>query len=136
MAQYIVLIADDDDSQRNVQKLLLAEVAAGINAELKIEEAADSIITRQSVYRQKYDLIILDNEFKDEFKPGHLPGIAILQLMRKNGPNKHSPTVFLSGDPYGTLRPMVEKFGAIYYAKANANAEDMTRLYAKLLTPP
>lgn len=133
MAQYSVLIADDDDSQRNVQKLLLADVAVGISAELKIEEAADSIVARKSINERKYDLIILDNEFKDELKPGHLPGIAILQLMRKNGPNMSSPTVFLSGDPYGTLRPMVEKFGAIYYAKASANAEDITKLYSKLL---
>jgi len=133
MAKYLILIADDDDSQRNVQKLVLSEVAKGISAELKIDEAADSIDTRRLLSTQEYDLIILDNEFKDDLKPGHLPGIAILQLMRKNGPNMASPTVFCSGDPYNSLRPMAEKFGAIYYPKAKADAEEMTNLYSKLL---
>ncbi|MGO9481800.1 MAG: hypothetical protein ACLP05_08480 [Candidatus Kryptoniota bacterium] len=133
MARYSILIADDDDSQRSVQKLLLSEVAADIKAELKIEEAADSIVTRNSINERKFDLIILDNEFKDEVKPGHLPGIAILHLMRKKGPNMSSPTVFLTGDPYNSLRPMVEKYGAIYYPKAKADAEEMTKLYSKLL---
>lgn len=83
MVRHSILIADDDDSQRSVQKLLLSDVATIINAELKIEEAADSIVTRKAISERKYDLIILDNEFKDELKSGHLPGIAILQFMRK-----------------------------------------------------
>ncbi|MFZ1082580.1 MAG: hypothetical protein WAO19_11730 [Candidatus Kryptoniota bacterium] len=136
MVRHSILIADDDDSQRSVQKLLLSDVATIINAELKIEEAADSIVTRKAISERKYDLIILDNEFKDELKSGHLPGIAILQFMRKTGPNRSSPTVFLSGDPYNSLRPMVEKYGAIYYPKAKADAEEMTKLYSKLLKSP
>lgn len=133
MAKYSVLIADDDDSQRNVQRLILDEVAKALQSELRIDETADSVETRKCISHTAYDLIILDNEFKDDLQPGHLPGIAILQLMRKAGPNSASPTVFCSGDPYNTLRPMVEKFGAIYYPKAKADAEEMTRLYSKLL---
>jgi len=133
MPKYSILIADDDDSQRNVQKLVLDEVAKALQSELRIDETADSVETRKCLTQNIYDLIILDNEFKDDLKPGHLPGIAILQLMRKGGPNVGSPTVFCSGDPYNTLRPMVEKFGAIYYPKAKADAEEMTKLYSKLL---
>ena len=133
MAKYSVLIADDDDSQRNVQRLILDEVAKALQSELRIDETADSVETRKCLSQTVYDLIILDNEFKDDLQPGHLPGIALLQLMRKAGPNSSSPTVFCSGDPYNTLMPMVEKFGAVYYPKAKADAEEMTRLYSKLL---
>jgi CheY-like chemotaxis protein len=133
MPQYLILIADDDDSQRNVQKLILDEVAKSLQSELKIDEAADSVETRRCLGENAYDLIILDNEFKDDLTPGHLPGIALLQIMRKGGPNVSAPTVFCSGDPYNSLRPMVEKFGAIYYPKAKADAEEMTQLYSKLL---
>ncbi len=133
MANYSVLIADDDDSQREVQKLVLSDVQKSMGAELKIDEAEDSVQTRKLLGEKEYDLIILDNEFKDDLMQGHLPGIAILQLMRKSGLNMASPTVFCSGDPYNTLRPMVEKFGAVYYPKAKADAEEMTKLYSKLL---
>ncbi|HEY9164935.1 MAG TPA: hypothetical protein VIS48_02110 [Candidatus Kryptonia bacterium] len=133
MATYSVLIADDDESQRNVQKLVLSEVAKSLNAELKIDEAIDSVETRKFLSAKVFDLIILDNEFKDDLKQGHLPGIALLQLMRKGGPNMAAPTVFCSGDPYNTLRPMVEKFGAVYYPKAKADAEEMTKMFSKML---
>ncbi len=133
MPKYQVLIADDDDSQRNVQKLVLDEVAKLLQAELEIDETADSVQTRLCITQNRYDLIILDNEFKDDLTPGHLPGIAILQLMRKAGANMSSPTIFCSGDPYNSLRPMVERYGAVYYPKAKADAEEMTKLYSKLL---
>lgn len=134
MAIFTVLIADDDDSQRNIQKLVFADVAKTLDAEVKIDEATDSVQARRFIEKQKYDLIILDNEFKDDLSPGHLPGIALLQLMRKGGLNVSAATVFLTGDPYDTLKPMAEKFGAVYYQKARADAEDMAILYGKLLT--
>ncbi|MCL5033702.1 MAG: response regulator [Bacteroidetes bacterium] len=133
MLKYSVLIADDDDSQRNVQKLVLGEVASMIEAELKIDETTNSVETRKFISENEYDLIILDNEFKDDLSQGHLPGIAILQLMRKSGPNRSSPTVFCSGDPYSTLGPMAERYGAVYYPKAKADLEELTKLYLKLL---
>lgn len=133
MAKYSVLVADDDDSQRNVQRMVLGEVASIINAELRIDETTDSVETREYINENEYDLIILDNEFRDDLKQGHLPGIAILQLMRKSGPNVSSPTVFCSGDPYNTLRPMAERYGAVYYPKAKADIEEMTKLYLSLL---
>jgi CheY-like chemotaxis protein len=133
MAKYAVLIADDDESQRNIQKLVFADVAKEVGGELKIDEAVDSVETKRLLGKEKYDLIILDNEFKDDAAPGHLPGIALLQLMRKGGPNIASPTVFCTGDPYDTLRPMAEKHNAVYYPKAKADVEEMTQLYTKLL---
>ncbi len=133
MTVYSVLVADDDDSQRSIQRLVLAEVAKMIDGELKIDETSDSVKTRKCLNENRYDLIILDNEFRDDLSHGRLPGIAILQLMRKSGPNKSSPTVFCSGDPYGTLGPMAERYGAVYYPKAKADLDDMTRLYLKLL---
>ncbi len=134
MAKYSVLIADDDESQRNIQRLVFSEVGKSLGAELKIDEAVDSMETRQHLEQDKYDLIILDNEFKDDMSPGHLPGIALLQLMRKGGPNVSTPTVFLTGDPYDTLKPMAEKYKSIYYPKAEADAEQMAALYVKLLS--
>lgn len=133
MKKYSVLIADDDDSQRHVQMLVLKEVAKDLDAEIEVDEAADSVETRKFASEKEYDLIILDNEFKDDSKSGHLPGIAILQLMRKSGPNMSSPIIFCSGDPYNTLGPMAQKFGAVYYPKGKADAEEMTRLFSKLL---
>ncbi len=133
MAKYSVLIADDDDSQRNVQKLVFAEVAKAMGVELKVDESSDSFETRKKLEENQYDLIIMDNEFKDDGLPGHLPGIALLQIMRKGGPNAGSPAVFTTGDPFDTLKPMAEKFKAVYYPKAKADAEDMTQLYIRLL---
>ncbi len=133
MAKYSVLIADDDESQRNVQKLVFAEVAKALGAELKIDESADSLETRKCLEEKAYDLIIMDNEFKDDSAPGHLPGIALLQIMRKSGPNADAAAVFCSGDPYDTLKPMAEKYNAVYYPKAKADAEEMTNMYVRLL---
>ncbi len=133
MSAFNVLIADDDESQRNIQKLVLAEVTKATGAEIRIDEAEDSVQTRKFLEKQRYDIIILDNEFKDDLSPGHLPGIALLQLMRKGGLNMKSPAVFLTGDPYDTLKPMAEKYSAIYYQKAKANAEEMAQMYIDLL---
>lgn len=133
MRRYRVLIADDDESHRNLQRILLGQAAKEMDAELEVEESMDSVETRRLIDHNKYDLIILDNEFKDELLRGHLPGIAILQLMRKNGPNMSSPTIFLTGDPYDTLKAMVEKNGAVYYSKAAADVDDMQRLFSTLL---
>ena len=134
MARKLVLIADDDESQRNIQKLVFEDVAKALDLDMRIDEASNSVETRRFLEKVKYDLIILDNEFKDDLEPGHLPGIALLQLMRKGGLNVKAPTVFCTGDPYDTLRPMAEKFSAVYYPKASADAEDMARLYTELLT--
>lgn len=134
MAKYLVLIADDDESQRNIQKLVFSEVARALGSEVKIHEAVDSTETRRHLEQDRYDLIILDNEFKDDMAPGHLPGIALLQMMRKSGPNVSTPTVFLTGDPYDTLKPMAEKYKSIYYPKAEADADQMASLYVRLLS--
>lgn len=133
MTTLTVLIADDDDAQRGMQKLVLQEVSKKINADIHIEETSDSIQTLKMLEAVKFDLVILDNEFKDGDKKGHLPGIAVLQLMRKGGPNMTTSTVFCSGDPYDTLKSMAEKYGAVYYPKATADADVMAALYAQLL---
>ena len=105
-----------------------------MGAEVVIDEARDSVQTRKFLEKKRYDIVVLDNEFKDELSPGHLPGIALLQLMRKSGLNMKSPTIFLTGDPYESLRPMAEKYSAIYYQKAKADTEEMTQMYIKLLS--
>lgn len=43
-------------------------------------------------------------------------------------------TVFFTGDPYDTLKPMAEKYGAVYCQKARSDAEMLAELYQKLLT--
>ncbi len=133
MRKYRILIADDDDAHRTLQRIILAQAAKNIDAELEIDETVDSIETRKVIDKKRYDLIVLDNEFKDGQLRGHLPGIAILEMTRAAGPNMSSPVVFCTGDPYDTLKKMVEKYRAVYYPKASADADEMQRLFATLL---
>jgi CheY-like chemotaxis protein len=127
---YKVLVADDDDGQCKSHGFALEVVAAILDEEITITEAVTSVDSWEKIKAQKFDLIILDNDFKDTHLKGHLPGIALLQLAKKEGPNRETPTFFCSADAYDTLKAMVEKFGGFYLPKVGYDIEKVAQLFA------
>jgi len=127
---YKVLVADDDEGQRRSHGFALEVVTAIVEDEITIVETATSIDTWEKIKTEPYNLIILDNDFKDTHIKGHLPGIALLQLCRKEGANRHTPVFFCSADAYDTLKAMVEKFGGVYLAKVGYDIEKVAQLFA------
>jgi CheY-like chemotaxis protein len=130
---YTVLIADDDEGQRKSHGFALEVATAIVEDEIAIVETANSVESWQQIKGQKFDLIILDNDFKDLSMKGHLPGIALLQLAKKEGPNRGTPTFFCSADAYDTLKTMVEKFGGIYLPKVGYDIEKVAQQFADVL---
>ncbi len=127
---YKVLIADDDEGQRKSHGFALEVATAIIEDEIAITETATSVETWAKIKAEKFDLIILDNDFKDTNLKGHLPGIALLQLAKKEGPNRGTPTFFCSADAYDTLKSMVEKHGGFYLPKVGYDIEKVAQLFA------
>ncbi len=128
---YKVLIADDDEGQRKSHGFALEVVTAIVEDEIAIDETATSVDTWEKIRTQQYNLIILDNDFKDSNLKGHLPGIALLQLARKEGVNRSTPIFFCSADAYDTLKSMVEKFGGFYLPKVGYDIEKVAALFAE-----
>ncbi len=130
---YKVLVADDDEGQRRSHGFALEVTSAIVEDEIAIVESETSGDTWEKMRADGYDLVILDNDFKDNSLKGHLPGIALLQLARREGPNRQTPIVFCSADAYDTLKAMVEKFNGIYLAKVGFDIEKVADLYAAQL---
>jgi CheY-like chemotaxis protein len=131
---YTVLIADDDQGVRKSHLLALKQAALAMKTKIEAVEAENSVKTREKIHEQKFDLIILDNDFKDESVRGRLPGIAILQMARKNGPNISTPVIFCSGEIYETLRPMAERYQSVYISKTSYNLNDFSKLLQQKLS--
>ncbi len=131
--KYYVLIADDNEAVRNSHIIALKHAAASLDVQFESIEAENSVQTRELIRNTKYDLIILDDDFKDEDIKGRLSGSAILQMARKSGPNTGTTIIFCTGEKYETLRPMVEKFNAEYLSKAQYNLEDFSNLLKEKL---
>ncbi len=127
---YKVLVADDDEGQRKSHGFALEVATAILEDEIAITDAATSVDAWAKIKADKFDLIILDNDFKDTNLKGHLPGIALLQLAKKEGPNRGTPTFFCSADAYDTLKSMVEKHGGIYLPKVGYDIEKVAQLFA------
>lgn len=127
---YKVLIADDDEGQRRSHGFALEVATAIVEDEIVIVETATSVETWAKIKSEVFNLIILDNDFKDSNLKGHLPGIALLQLARKEGPNRNTPIFFCSADAYDTLKSMVEKHGGSYLAKVGYDIEKVAQLFA------
>ncbi len=130
---YKVLIADDDEGQRRSHGFALEVATAIVEDEIAIVETATSIDTWAKIKSEAFNLIILDNDFKDNNLKGHLPGIALLQLSRKEGPNRTTPIFFCSADAYDTLKSMVEKHGGTYLSKVGYDIEKVAQLFAAKL---
>jgi CheY-like chemotaxis protein len=127
---YKVLVADDDEGQRRSHGFALEVVTAIVEDEIHIVETATSGESWEKIRTEPFNLIILDNDFKDTHLKGHLPGIALLQLSRKEGVNKKTPVFFCSADAYDTLKAMVEKFGGVYLPKVGYDIEKVAQLFA------
>jgi CheY-like chemotaxis protein len=127
---YKVLVADDDEGQRKSHGFALEVATAILEDEITITETATSVDSWEKIKSQPFDLIILDNDFKDTHLKGHLPGIALLQLAKKEGANRGTPTFFCSADAYDTLKAMVEKFGGFYLPKVGYDIEKVAQLFS------
>src|SRR3989338_9021670 len=102
-----VLVADDDEGQRKSHGFALEVTSAIVEDEIEIVETATSADTWVKIKGENSSLIILDNDFKDDSTKGHLPGIALLQLARREGANRGTPIFFCSADAYDTLKGIV-----------------------------
>lgn len=129
-----VLVADDDEGQRRSHGFALEVASAIIEDEITMVETATSVDTWAKIKKDVFSLIILDNDFKDMHLKGHLPGIALLQLARKEGANRTTPMFFCSADAYDTLKAMVEAYGGIYLPKIGYDIELVAQLFASKLT--
>jgi len=127
---YKVLVADDDEGQRKSHGFALEVATAIVDDEIAIVETATSIETWEKIKSEVFNLIILDNDFKDLHLKGHLPGIALLELAKKESPNKGTPIFFCSADAYDTLKAMVEKHGGMYLSKVGYDIEKVAQLFA------
>ncbi len=130
---YKVLLADDEEGQRKALAFALEETGKQIGQSVQIVESETSLQTRNLMSSEKYDLIILDNDFKDDHIPGHLPGIALLQLARKEGANIRTPIFFCSADTYDGLKTMTDRFQAVLLPKSHFDIDNVATLIAAQL---
>jgi CheY-like chemotaxis protein len=126
-----ILVADDDEGQRKSHGFALEVTSALVEDEIEVVETANSVETWAKIKGELFNLIILDNDFKDDNLKGHLPGIALLQLSRREGPNRSTPIFFCSADAYDTLKGMVEKFNGIYLPKVGYDIEKVAQLFSE-----
>ena len=129
-----ILVADDDEAVRNSHKFAVDAASELLKDKTVVVESDDSVDAWAKIKSERFDLIIVDNDFKDKEIHGHLPGIALLQLARKEGVNKETPIIFCSAETFETLKPMVEKFGAVHFPKAGYDIDRAARLFVELLT--
>lgn len=127
---YKVLVADDDEGQRRSHGFALEVATAIVEDEIAIVETETSVDTWARIKSEIFSLIILDNDFKDTHLKGHLPGIALLELAKKESPNKGTPVFFCSADAYDTLKSMVKRHGGIYLPKVGYDIEKVAQLFA------
>jgi CheY-like chemotaxis protein len=128
-----VLVADDDDAVRKSHRFALDAAAVLVKTAIAVEEAETSVDAWKKINATKFDLILIDNDFRDGSLQGHLPGIALLQLARKEGANKETPIVFCSADTFESLKPMVERFGGTLLPKAAFDIDRAAEMFAGLM---
>jgi len=131
-----VLIADDDEGVRQSHKFAVDAASSLLKDRCEVVESDDSVDAWAKIKSDRFDLIIVDNDFKDKELKGHLPGIALLQIARKEGANKETPIIFCSAETFDTLKPMVEKFNAIHFPKAGYDIDRAARLFADQIAKP
>ncbi len=131
-----ILVADDDEAVRKSHRFTVDAASELLKDKIVVVESGDSVDALAKIKSERFDLIIVDNDFKDKEIRGHLPGIALLQLARKDGLNKGTPIIFCSAETFETLKPMVEKFGAVHLPKAGYDIDRAARLFVELLTKP
>ncbi len=131
-----ILVADDDEAVRRSHRFALDAAAEQLKTPCTVVESDDSVDAWAKIRSERFDLIIVDNDFKDKDIKGHLPGIALLQIARREGANKSTPIVFCSAETFDTLKPMVEKFGAVHFPKTGYDIDRGAALFVEQLTKP
>jgi CheY-like chemotaxis protein len=129
-----ILIADDDEDVRKSHTFAVDAASELLKDRLVVTESGDSVDAWGKITSERFDLIIMDNDFKDKEIHGHLPGIALLQLARREGVNTATPIIFCSAETFETLKPMVEKFNAVHFPKDGYDIDRAARLFVNLLT--
>lgn len=130
---YKVLVADDDEGQRQSHSFALEEASAIVGDSVEIVHATNSVEAREKLMGEAFSLAIIDNDFRDENIQGHLPGIALMQLARKSGPNSKTPMVFCSAGSYDGLASMAAKYNAIHLPKSKYDIGKVAALFAEQL---
>gem|GEM_PF-542439 len=131
-----ILVADDDEAVRKSHRFAVDAAAEIMKDRVDVVEADDSVDAWARIRSERFDLIIVDNDFRDKEIKGHLPGIALLQIARKEGANTTTPIIFCSGETFETLKPMVERFNAVHFPKGGYDIDRAARLFADQLTKP
>ena len=131
-----ILVADDDEAVRKSHRFAVDAASDLVKDQCAVVESDDSVDAWAKIKSERFDLIIVDNDFKDKELKGHLPGIALLQIARKEGANKETPIIFCSAETFDTLKPMVEKFNAIHFPKAGYDIDRAARLFADQIAKP
>jgi CheY-like chemotaxis protein len=129
-----ILVADDDESVRKSHKFAVNAASELLKDKIAVVESDDSVDALAKIKSEHFDLIIVDNDFKDKEIHGHLPGVALIQIARREGVNTNTPIVFCSAETFETLKPMVEKFKAVHFPKDGYDIDRAAGLFAELLT--
>jgi CheY-like chemotaxis protein len=130
---YKLLIADDDEGQRKAHGFAIDMAKGYLNEDIIIVEARNSVDAWKLIQAEKFDLIILDNDFKDDYLKGHLPGLALLERATKDGINKTTPVFFCSIDSFDTVKGMVNRYGGKFLSKTDYDVEEVAHLFATAL---
>ncbi|MEW6510911.1 MAG: response regulator [Bacteroidota bacterium] len=128
-----ILIADDDESVRKSHRFAVDAAAQLLKMECTIVEAENSVDALKKIKSENFHLIVIDNDFKDKEIKGHLPGIALLQIARREGANQETPIIFCSAETFDTLAPMVERFNGVHFPKAGYDIDAAAKLFADKL---
>jgi CheY-like chemotaxis protein len=118
---------------RKSHRFALDAAALIAKSAIAVEEVENSVDAWKKISTAKFDLILIDNDFRDGSLQGHLPGVALLQLARKEGANKETPIVFCSGETFETLQPMVEKYGGTHLPKTGYDIDRAAEVFAGLM---
>lgn len=129
-----ILVADDDEHVRKSHQFAVDAASELLKEKLVVVESGDSVDAWAKIKSERFDLIIVDNDFKDKEIHGHLPGIALVQLARREGLNMETPIIFCSAETFEALKPMVEKFNAVHFPKDGYDIDRAARLFVTLLT--
>ena len=122
-----ILVADDDENVRKSHKFAIDAASELLKDKLTVVESDDSVDALAKIKSEHFDLIIVDNDFKDKEIHGHLPGVALIQIARREGVNTNTPIVFCSAETFETLKP-------VHFPKDGYDIDRAAHLFVELLT--
>jgi len=96
-----ILIADDNEDYRKSIKRFLED------DKYKIEEAGNSDEAIKMAQKERYDLIVTDNDMRDGYKSS---GLRVIEEVRKSEKNKKTPILFSSSYIPEEIEEKAKKF--------------------------